>query len=166
MQWNLLPLIDILFIDNFRHIYSVRVGHVDISIIVDDVQYIRNIYIFDFVAHCFSVAFVFVISSYDILVMFSFHFAWWPSWLWAILQPWWRHQMVTFSASLAIYAGHSPATAEFPHKGQSRGALMFSLICTWINGWVSNRGAGDLRRHSVHYDVTVMRLNDMDTIDR
>ena len=22
-----------------------------------------------------------------------------------------------------------------PHKGQSRGALMFSLICVWINGW-------------------------------
>ena len=23
-----------------------------------------------------------------------------------------------------------------PHKGQWRGALMFSLICAWINGWV------------------------------
>ena len=26
-----------------------------------------------------------------------------------------------------------------PHKGQWRGALMFSLICAWINGWVNNR---------------------------
>ena len=43
-----------------------------------------------------------------------------------------------------------------PHKGQWRGALMFSLIWIWINGWVSNREAGDLRRHRVHYDVTVM----------
>ena len=43
-----------------------------------------------------------------------------------------------------------------PHKGQWRGALMFSLICTWINAWVNNREAGDLRRHSAHYDVTVM----------
>ena len=43
-----------------------------------------------------------------------------------------------------------------PHKGQWRGALMFSLICAWINGWVNNRDAGDLRRYSVHYDVTVM----------
>ena len=34
-----------------------------------------------------------------------------------------------------------------PHKGQWRGALMFSLICAWINGWVNNREAGDLRRH-------------------
>ena len=43
-----------------------------------------------------------------------------------------------------------------PHKGQWRGALMFSLICTWTNGWVNNRYAGDLRRHRTHYDVTVM----------
>ena len=41
-----------------------------------------------------------------------------------------------------------------PHKGQWREALMFSLICTWINGWVNNRDAGHLRRHRVHYDVT------------
>ena len=26
-----------------------------------------------------------------------------------------------------------------PHKGQWRGALMFSLICVWINRWVNNR---------------------------
>ena len=44
------------------------------------------------------------------------------------------------------------------HKGQWRGALMFSLICVWINDWVKNRGAGDLRRHRVHYDVTVLFL--------
>ena len=43
-----------------------------------------------------------------------------------------------------------------PHKGQWRGALMFSLIYVWINGWVNNREAGDLRRHHAHYDVTVM----------
>ena len=35
-------------------------------------------------------------------------------------------------------------------------AFMFSLICVWINGWVNNREAGDLRRHRAHYDVTVM----------
>ena len=43
-----------------------------------------------------------------------------------------------------------------PHKGQWRGALVFSLICTRINGWVNNVEAGDLRRHRAHYDVTVM----------
>ena len=44
-----------------------------------------------------------------------------------------------------------------PRKGQWRGALMFSLICAWINGLVNNREAGDLRRHRAHYDVTVMK---------
>ena len=48
----------------------------------------------------------------------------------------------------------SPVTS--PHKGQWRGALMFSLICVWVNDWVSNRGAGDLRPHRSHYDVIEM----------
>ena len=34
-----------------------------------------------------------------------------------------------------------------PHKGQWRGALMFSLICAGTNDWVNNRGASDLRRY-------------------
>ena len=42
------------------------------------------------------------------------------------------------------------------HKGQWRGALMFPLICVWINGWVNNREAGDLKRHRGHYDVSVL----------
>ena len=65
---------------------------------------------------------------------------------------WWRHQMETFSVLLAICAGNSPVPGEFP----ARGALVFSLICVWINGWVNNREAGDLRPHHVHYDVIVM----------
>ena len=43
-----------------------------------------------------------------------------------------------------------------PHKGQWRGALMFSLICAWMNDWVNNRETGDSRRNRTHYDVTVM----------
>ena len=39
------------------------------------------------------------------------------------------------------------------HKGQWRGAVMFSLICAWINDWVNNGEAGDLRSHRAHYDV-------------
>ena len=42
------------------------------------------------------------------------------------------------------------------HKGQWRGALMFTLICVWINGWVNNREAGDLRCYRTPYDVIVM----------
>ena len=45
-----------------------------------------------------------------------------------------------------------------PHKGQSCGALMFSLICTWINSWVNNPEVGDLRRHRAHCDVSVMNM--------
>ena len=46
-----------------------------------------------------------------------------------------------------------------PHKGQWRGALVFSLICVWINDWVNNREAGDLRRYRAHYDVIVMNTS-------
>ena len=45
---------------------------------------------------------------------------------------------------------------NFPHKGQWRGALMFPLIYAWINDWVNNHEAGDLRRQHGHYDVIVM----------
>ena len=65
--------------------------------------------------------------------------------------PGWVHDDV-------IKWNHFPRHLPFvPHKGQWHGALMFSLICAWINGWVNDREAGDLRRHRAHYDVTVMR---------
>ena len=51
---------------------------------------------------------------------------------------------------------HSPVNS--PHKGQWRGALMFSLICTWTNCWANNGDAGDLRRHRAHYDVIVLLM--------
>ena len=34
----------------------------------------------------------------------------------------------------------------------------FFFICAWINGWVNNRDAGDLRRHLAHCDVIVMNV--------
>ena len=58
-----------------------------------------------------------------------------------------------------IFRVTGPLWGEFtghrwiPRKGQWCGALMFSLICAWINGWVNNREDGDLRRHHGHYDV-------------
>ena len=33
---------------------------------------------------------------------------------------------------------------------------MFSLICTWINDWVNNREAGDLKHHWALYSIIVM----------
>ena len=65
----------------------------------------------------------------------------------------WRHQMEAFSASMAL-CERNASLVDSPHKVQWRGALMFSLICGWINSSANNRAAGDLRRH--HYDVTVM----------
>ena len=40
---------------------------------------------------------------------------------------------------------------------------MFSLICVWINDWVNNREAGDLRRYRAHYDVIVMQTQNIGT---
>ena len=61
------------------------------------------------------------------------------------------------------YPRYCPLCGEFTGhrwiprtKGQWRGALMFSVICIWINGWINNREAGDLRRHRDYYDVIVM----------
>ena len=61
--------------------------------------------------------------------------------------PWWRHQMETLSALLAFVRWIQRSPVNSPHKGQWRGALLFSLICSWINGWVNNGEAGDFRRH-------------------
>ena len=56
-----------------------------------------------------------------------------------------------------IYSPRTASTHDDVIKWkQWRGALMFSLICVWINGWVNNREAGDLSRYRAHYDVTVM----------
>ena len=51
------------------------------------------------------------------------------------------------------------STVNSPHKGQYCGALIFSLLCPWINGWINNCEAGDLRCHRSHYDVIVMWVN-------
>ena len=64
--------------------------------------------------------------------------------------------METFSALLAICGGLPRWPVNSPHKGQWRGALLFSLISAWMNDWVNNREAGHFRRRDAHYDVTVM----------
>ena len=58
----------------------------------------------------------------------------------------------------AFVRGIHRSQVNSPHKGQWRGALMFSLICSWTNVWVNNRDAGDYRRNQAHYDVIVMNL--------
>ena len=64
--------------------------------------------------------------------------------------------METFSVLLAVSRGiHQWPVNKSQHKSQWRGALVFSLICAWINDWVNNRGASVLKRHRAHHDVTV-----------
>ena len=64
----------------------------------------------------------------------------------------WKH----FSCYWPFGRGIHRSPVNSPYKGQWRGALMFSLICACINGWVNNGEAGDLRRQRAHYDVIVM----------
>ena len=45
---------------------------------------------------------------------------------------------------------------NFPHKGQWRGASMFSFICASMKRLSKNDEAVNLRRHRSHYDVTVI----------
>ena len=66
----------------------------------------------------------------------------------------WRHSPCYWSFVWGIQ--RSPV--DSPHKGQWRWALMF-FICSWINSWVNNREAGNLRCHRGHYDVIVMHSN-------
>ena len=71
-------------------------------------------------------------------------------------NAWWRHQMETFPRHWPFVRGIHWSPVKTPYKGQWRGSLVFSLICAWMNGWVNNRVASDLRRHRAHYGVTVM----------
>ena len=64
----------------------------------------------------------------------------------------WKH----FPRYWPFVRGIQRSPVNSPHKGQWCGALTFSLICVWINCWVNNSEAGDLRRYRAHYDVTVM----------
>ena len=60
--------------------------------------------------------------------------------------------METFSALMAICAGITPVTGEFP----AQRPVTLSFIGVLINGCVNNDEAGDLRRHRTNYGVTVM----------
>ena len=67
-----------------------------------------------------------------------------------------RHQMETFSALLAICAGNSPVTGEFPAQGPLMRSFDALSDLRLINGWVNTGEVGYLRRHRANYDVSVM----------
>ena len=64
----------------------------------------------------------------------------------------WKH----FPRHWPFVRGIHRSAVNPPHKGQWRGALMFSLMRAWTDGWANHRDAGDLRHHRAHYAVTLM----------
>ena len=75
---------------------------------------------------------------------------------------WWRHQMETFSALLALCAGNSPVTGEFPSQRPVTRSFYVFFDFTWTN----NGHAGDLRCHHHHYDITVMNYHYLCTMSQ
>ena len=66
--------------------------------------------------------------------------------------------METFPALLALCAGNSPATGEFPAQRPVMWSFDIFFNLRLNNCWAHNREAGDLRRHHAHYDVIVMKV--------
>ena len=111
-----------------------------------------------------SVSQVFAFLSLYFVSLFS-HEHVWSQKIWVIISTAavfpthddvikWKH----FPRYWPFVRGIHRSPMNSPHKGQWRGALMFTLICARINGWVNNREAGDLRRKRAHYDVIVMNI--------
>ena len=81
----------------------------------------------------------------------------------AIVILWWHDDVIKwkpFPRHWPFVRGIHRSPVNSPHKGQWCEALMFPLICAWINDWVNTREADGLRRHRALYDVTVMATAD------
>ena len=61
----------------------------------------------------------------------------------------WKH----FSRYWPFVWGIHRSPLNSTHKGQWRGALVFHWATPWIQVWVKDREAGDVRCHRAHYDV-------------
>ena len=82
--------------------------------------------------------------------------SWSRCWRCHSAYTWWRHQMETFSALLALCAGNSPVTGEFPTQRPVTRSFNVFFDLRLMNRWVNIREAGDLRHQCVHFDVSVM----------
>ena len=79
-----------------------------------------------------------------------FRFDYTVSYLDDVIQ--WKH----FLASLALCEGKPPVTGGSPpHKGQWQGALMFSVICAWTNGWAKQSRRRWFQTPSCSYCVMI-----------
>ena len=66
----------------------------------------------------------------------------------------WKH----FPRHWPFVRGIQRPPVDSPHKGQWRGALVFSLIYVVTDCWANNQEVGDLRRYHAHNDVTVITI--------
>ena len=69
--------------------------------------------------------------------------------------------MMVTSSKENIFRVTGPLCGEFTDRRlilltKASDALMNSPIWAWTNGWVNNRGAGDLIGHRAHFDITLM----------
>ena len=78
--------------------------------------------------------------------------------IYSVGRPWWRHQMVSiFHLTGPLWEEFSGRRGISLTKDSGAAELWCFFICGWTYGWISNRDAGDMRRHHAHYDATVMQ---------
>ena len=81
---------------------------------------------------------------------------WWVNMI--KVTTWWCHQMETFSTLLALCAGNSLVTVEFPLQRPVKQSFDV-LFYLFLNKQLSkNRESDGLRCHRAHYDVRIMSV--------
>ena len=94
------------------------------------------------------------------MFLFDDVIVWWHTFLKRPLPSkfaaWWRHQMETISALLAICAGNSLVPGEFPAQWPVTWSFDVFFDLRLNKRFSINGEAGDFRRYRAHYAVTVM----------
>ena len=140
-----------LSLDKFYHCLTLR-GEI-----------MTHIYRKHFQRYFLQELFVFCIQyDLDLIVLWSrMHLSMIQHWSQVISWDWTGHDDIIiwkhFPCHWPFVWGIHWSPVDSPHKGQWRGALMFSLICAWTNAWANNQDACDLRCHHAHYDVNVIQ---------
>ena len=102
------------------------------------------------------------LGSYNGDMCFVFHHSWQTGLIKHYPYDGTVFGMMTSSNGI-IFRVTGPLCGEFtghhwiPRSKASDAEHWCFLWSAWINGWVHNREAGDLRRYRAHYDVTVMK---------
>ena len=84
--------------------------------------------------------------------------------IWPVISSWVTcgiYMMTSSNGNIFRITGHLCGKFTGPRwiartKASDAELWCFLLIYAWINNWVNNREAGDLRRQHGHYDVIVM----------